>query len=71
MSHPVPVIGYTEDGYVFMVLYANAPGGSPMEINLTWKPDNAREVVRKLSEAIEGATRSKSPLILPAQGVLQ
>ena len=64
-------VGYTEDGFVWMLLDAQNEEGDPIKINVTFNLQDAMNLSKFLKEAAMKAANERSPLILPADYTVQ
>lgn len=64
-------IGYTNDGFVWMLMNAQNEEGEPIKVNLTFNLQDAMDISKLLKEAAMKAANERSPLILPADYTVQ
>ena len=55
---PNNMIGYTDDGLVFMVINSTLEG-KPIQMTLQWKPVDALNIAEGIRQAIEGIRGKK------------
>ena len=53
-------IGYTEDGFVFMLVWSQWEG-KPIKTIMQWTPTHAKEIVNSINKAVEGAEKKSIP----------
>ena len=58
-------IGYTDDGFVWMLIDAQNEAGDPIQMNLTLNLKDAIDISEHLRDAARLAASKRSGLILP------
>ena len=64
-------IGYTDDGFVWMLIEAQNEAGDPIKVNMTFNLQDAMDISQHLKEAAQKAANKRSPLILPKGVIIQ
>ena len=64
-------IGYTEDGFVWMMMEAQMETGDPIKLTVTLELQDAMDISQHLKEAVQKAANTRSALILPEGVTIQ
>ena len=64
-------IGYTDDGFVWMMIDAQNEAGDPIKITMTLSLEDAMDISEGLKGAVRKAASKRSPLILPEGVTIQ
>lgn len=59
------VVGYTEDGYVFISGDSTDASGKPMQVHMMWKPKQAREMAKQLMIASDKVENKDRIIVMP------
>ena len=59
------VIGYTEDGYVFISGDSKDSAGRPMQVHLMWQAKEAREMGKQLMIAADKCEGKDRIIVMP------
>lgn len=58
MSSPNNLIGYTDDGIVFMLVHSTLEG-KPIQMTVQWNPNDALNIAEAIRQAVEGIRGKK------------
>ena len=64
-------IGYTDDGFVWMLMEAQMETGEPIKLNITLDLHDAMDISQHLKEAVQKAASKRSAIILPEGVTIQ
>jgi hypothetical protein len=57
------LIGYTNDGKVFLTATSKSPNGQPAQVTFLWEPNEALNIADNLKKSV-GIVKEKSRIVL-------